>query len=278
MLWDDHEVKNNWYPQMSLDADERYREKNPRALISRARQAFLEFSPIRYPGIAQPPIYRSCSYGPSLDVFAIDLRTYRGANSSNRQATAGAASRHAGARQLTWLKSALQASTATWKVIASDLPIGLVVADGDLAFEGIANGDGPPLGREFEIADLLRFIRQQQIQNIIWVTGDVHYAAAHHYHPDRGRFKDFAPFWEFVAGPLHAGTFGPNPLDNTFGPEVRFSSVPPGMAPNRPPSDGLQFFGLVRIEGKTSVMTVELKNLAGETIYKVEMEPDGESR
>jgi phosphodiesterase/alkaline phosphatase D-like protein len=31
----------------------------------------------------------------------------------------------------------------------------------------------------------------------------------------------FDPFWEFVAGPIHAGTFGPNPLDPTFGPEVR---------------------------------------------------------
>ena len=27
---------------------------------------------------------------------------------------------------------------------------------------------------------------------------------------------------EFVAGPLHAGTFGPNELDNTFGPELKF--------------------------------------------------------
>ena len=74
-----------------------------------------------------------------------------------------------------------------------------------------------------------------------------------------------APFWEFVAGPLHAGTFGPNALDNTFGPEVRFSSVPAGMKPNQPPTAGLQFFGFVRIAARTNVMTVELRNLAGET-------------
>ena len=274
ILWDDHEVRNNWHPAMSLEADTRYTEKNPKVLIENARRAFLEHSPIRLTNDAAPPIYRSCSYGPLLDVFAIDLRTYRGPNTSNRQPDAGADTVHAGARQLSWLKRALRSSTATWKVIASDLPIGLIVPDGPNAFEGIANADaGPPLGRELEIADLLRYMRQERIRNVIWVTGDVHYAAAHHYDPQRARFKEFDPFWEFVGGPLHAGTFGPNQLDDTFGPEVRFSSVPPGSPGNRPPSDGFQFFGFSRISAKTRVMTVDLRNLAGETLYTVDLEP-----
>lgn len=273
VLWDDHEVRNNWFPGMSLDADDRYAEKNARVLAANARRAFLECSPIRLAPGAIPPIYRSSSYGPLLEVFAIDLRTYRAPNSANRQPVAGADTVHAGARQLAWLKRGLQASRATWKVIASDLPIGLIVRDGDTAFEAIANGDGPPLGREHEIASLLRFIRQQKIQNVVWVTGDVHYAAAHHYDPERARFKDFQPFWEFVAGPLHAGTFGPNALDGTFGPELRFSSVLPGSPPNQPPSAGLQFFGFVRIAAGSKVMSVDLRNLAGQTIYSVDLEP-----
>jgi phosphodiesterase/alkaline phosphatase D-like protein len=169
---------------------------------------------------------------------------------------------------------ALSASRAAWKVIASDLPIGLVVRDGPATFEGIANAEaGNPLGRELEIADLLRYIRQERIRNVVWITGDVHYAAAHHYDPQRAQFKDFGPFWEFVAGPLHAGTYGPNELDATFGPEVRFASVKPGAPANRPPSDGFQFFGLTRIAAATKVMTVELRNLAGETIYSVDLDP-----
>ena len=273
-LWDDHEVKNNWYPGMSLDADERYKQKDSRVLAAHARQAFLEYSPIRLAPGAVPPIYRSCAYGPLLEVFAIDLRTYRGPNTANRQASPDAETMHAGAQQLAWLKRALRSSTATWKVIASDLPIGLVVRDGPAAFEAIANADpGNPLGRELEIADLLRYIRHERIRNVVWITGDVHYAAAHHYDPQRARFNDFDPFWEFVAGPLHAGTFGPNELDATFGPEVRFASVKPGALGNRPPSDGQQFFGLTRIAAATKVMTVELRNLAGETIYTVNLEP-----
>ena len=274
-LWDDHEVRNNWYPGMSLDADERYRQKDSRVLAANARQAFLEYSPIRLAPGAVPPIYRSCSYGPLLEVFAIDLRTYRGPNTSNRQASAGADTVHAGARQLAWLKRALSASRAAWKVIASDLPDRPRGPRRHRAtFEAIANAEpGSPLGRELEIADLLRYIRQQRIRNVVWITGDVHYAAAHHYDPQRAQFKDFDPFWEFVAGPLHAGTYGPNELDATFGPEVRFASVKPGSPGNRPPSDGLQFFGFTKIAAKTKVMTVELRNLAGETIYEVDLEP-----
>ena len=274
VLWDDHEVKNNWYPGMSLEDDDRYAEKDARVLAANARRAFLEYSPMRLTSGPLPPIYRSCSYGPLVDVFALDLRTYRAANSPGRQVAPGSDTVHAGAQQLVWLKRALQSSSAVWKVIASDLPIGLVVRDGETAFDAMANGDGgAPLGREHEIADLLRYMRQQRIRNVVWVTGDVHYAAAHHYDPRRARFTDFDPFWEFVAGPLNAGTFGPGALDATFGPEARFSAVQPGTPPNRPPSDGLQFFGLIRISGKTRVMTVELRNLAGDVIYTIDLDP-----
>jgi alkaline phosphatase D len=77
-----------------------------------------------------------------------------------------------------------------------------------------------------------------------------------------------------VAGPLYAGTFGPNRLDNTFGPEVKFLSIPEGLEPNRPPSDGLQFFGLVKIDGQSEVMTVALHNLLGKRLYSVELSPE----
>jgi alkaline phosphatase D len=159
-------------------------------------------------------------------------------------------------------------------VIASDMPLGVVVADGPTDFEAVANGEGgPPLGRELEIAGVLRSIREHDVRNVVWITGDVHYAAAHHYDPARARFKEFKPFWEFVAGPLHAGTFGPGRLDDTFGPEVRFLGIPPGMKPNRPPSAGFQFFGTLRVAGRTGVMTVRLHDLTGRAVYTLELEP-----
>ncbi|MFH7423243.1 alkaline phosphatase, partial [Pseudomonas syringae pv. tagetis] len=75
------------------------------------------------------------------------------------------------------------------------------------------------------------------------------YCAAHHYQPDRAVFQDFDPFWELVAGPLNAGSFGPNVLDKTFGPELVFKKAPP--AQNTSPFAGYQLFGEVNIDGQT---------------------------
>jgi alkaline phosphatase D len=272
--WDDHETTNNWYPGEMLLDDNRYTIKSASLLAAHAKRAFFEYTPIRY-DLADPErLYRAFSYGPALDVLMLDMRSYRGPNTTNRQEATSAETAFLGHPQCRWLKQQLLASKATWKVIASDMPLGLIVRDGKEAFENLANGDGPALGRELELADLLRFIKANHIPNVVWLTADVHYAAAHYYDPTKAQFTDFAPFWEFVAGPLNAGTFGPNELDNTFGPQVMFHSVPAGMQPNRPPTDGLQFFGMVRIDGASEVMTVTLHNLHGEKLYTVDLEPE----
>jgi alkaline phosphatase D len=136
-------------------------------------------------------------------------------------------------------------------------------------FEAVANNDhGAPLGRELEMADLLGFIKQAGIFNTVWLTADVHYAAAHYYDPVRSAIPNgFLPFWEFVAGPLHAGSFGPNPLDGTFGPEVKFQFAPPaGSKLPLAPSDGRQSFGTVRVDAKSRRLTVELRGLDGQVL------------
>jgi alkaline phosphatase D len=109
------------------------------------------------------------------------------------------------------------------------------------------------------------------IRNTIWLTADVHYAAAHYYNPDRAQFQDFDPFWEFVSGPLHAGTGGPNQLDNTFGPEVKFSKTAEGRVLS--PMDGLQFFGHVAIEGATGRCTVTLRDRADTALWSMTLDP-----
>lgn len=270
--WDDHETTNNWYPGESLRRDARYRVHSASLLAAWARRAMFEYVPIRESLRAPQRIYRVQRLGPSLDLFVLDQRSYRGPNSPNRQSQRGPDTALLGDRQLAWLKRQLRRSRATWKIIAADMPIGLIVRD-DVGFENVANGPGPPLGRELELADLLAFMQREQIRNVVWLTADVHYAAAHYYDPAVAQFGQFDPFWEFVAGPLHAGTFGPNELDDTFGPQVRFQSVEPGMKGNRPPSEGLQFFGTLDLEGASEVLTVGLYNVAGERLYQVELPP-----
>lgn len=270
--WDDHEVVNNWSPSKQLD--ERYAVKDIQTLVGRARQAWLEYSPMRRQSAdGGGRIYRKLSYGPLLDVFVLDMRSYRGPNDDNL----GGEKPFLGREQLDWLKRELKDSSAQWKVVAADMPIGLGVPDGEVSpgvprWEAIANGDpGPAQGRELEIAELLAYLRKHQVRNHVWLTADVHYCAAHHYHPDRAAFQDFEPFWEFVAGPLNAGSFGPNALDKTFGPEVVFQKAPPTQ--NASPFAGFQFFGEVQIDGQTAELKVILRDLDGVSVYEHNLQP-----
>ncbi len=277
--WDDHEVVNNWSPSKDLGADARYTEKSIALLAARAGRAFHEMTPIRTTPAEPGRVYRKIAYGPMLDVFFLDLRSYRGPNSEGLQTELTDDARVLGREQVAWLMRELANSRATWKVIASDMPIGLKVwdtlPDESRMVEAVANGeDGAPLGRELEFADLLRFIKSAGVANTVWLTADVHYTAAHHYDPARARFQDFAPFWEFVSGPLHSGSFGPNELDMTFGPEVRFVKAPPAeLGPNLPPNMGYQFFGLVDIDGATEAMTVRLMDRDDAELWKITLEP-----
>lgn len=270
--WDDHETTNNWYPQEVLSGDDRYAVKSAALLAARAKQAFAEYTPSRIDG-TEERIYRKVSYGPLLDVFFIDMRTYRGPNTPNMQETMSDETVFLGAEQVAWLKKELTASDATWKLIASDMPIGLVVRDGD-HFENLANADdGAPKGRELEMANLLTFIKVAGVDNVVWVTADVHYTAAHYYDPETAAYGDFTGFWEFVSGPLNAGTFGPNDKDGTFGITVDYEKGPEEGKANLPPSDGLQFFGQVDI-ATNGTMTVQLKDLTGATLHTVELSPE----
>jgi alkaline phosphatase D len=272
--WDDHEVVNNWSASKQLPAT--YKERDIHLLAARAKRAFHEMYPMRESIVEPGRIYCTMNYGPHLDVFVLDERSYRGPNGDNQQTTYGPESYFLGPDQLAWLKRGLLNSRATWKVIASDMPLSIIVYDdgpNKKGSEAVAQSDGPPRGRELEIAAILRFIKTSGVVNTVWLTADVHYAAAHYYNPDKAQFQEFDPFWEFVSGPLHAGTFGPNELDNTFGPEVKFSKAPGPGKQNLPPSAGMQFFGHVKIDGKSGQMTVTLRDRADVALWSTTLEP-----
>ncbi|MGZ8160175.1 MAG: alkaline phosphatase D family protein [Methylobacter sp.] len=272
--WDDHEVVNNWSDAKDLSQDSRYTVKDVPLLTARATQAFHEYAPLRpHDAEESERIYRKISYGKLLDVFVLDMRSYRGPNTANLQTQQSAETAFLGEAQLAWLKDELKHSGATWKVISADMPIGLNISDDfdhnpPQRWEAVANGNnGPAAGRELEIADLLSFIKHQHVNNIVWLTADVHYAAAHYYDPSKAQTKDFAPFWEFIAGPLNAGSFGPNSTDGTFGPQVVFAKVPPTGQVNLSPFAGLQFFGEVNIDKRSRALTVDLKDINGATVF-----------
>ncbi|GLY91123.1 hypothetical protein Airi02_090520 [Actinoallomurus iriomotensis] len=164
-------------------------------LSARARQTFFEYVPISQRTHDDRRIYRKIPYGPLLDVFVLDMRTYRDANGSDDQTTDGQGIM--GAAQASWLKRALAESCATWKVIAADMPLSLVDPDAD-RIEAVSPGNnGAPLGRELQIADVLSSIKKNRVRNVVWITTDVHYTAAHYYDPAKAAFQDFDPFCQF---------------------------------------------------------------------------------
>ncbi|MDL4814829.1 alkaline phosphatase D family protein [Actinomadura opuntiae] len=266
--WDDHETLNNWYPGEILDLPQ-YTEKRVDVLSARARRAAFEYTPIAIQAAKGGRIYRKISYGPLLDVFVLDMRTYKSPNDADDSPTQRDGL--LGAEQTAWLKRELRTSKATWKIIANDLPIGLVVPDGT-AQEAAAQGDnGAPLGREREIAGILSDIKRHHVRNTVWLTADVHYTAAHYYDPSKAAFQDFDPFWEFVSGPLNAGAFGPNSLDGTFGPTAKFVQAPPHA--NTSPAEGYQFFGEVDIDARSGALTVRLRDLDGKVLHTEILNP-----
>jgi alkaline phosphatase D len=266
--WDDHEVRNNWSPGQEIE-NSPYQTKDVSTLVPRAREAFFNYWPLRPNWRGR--IFRTIPRGPLCEIFMLDLRSYRSANNSNRQLKRSRETAFMGDKQLAWVKHALRASKATWKIIASDMPIGLIVGDGKNRFDNCANGNGPALGRELEVAELLRFLKRHRIRNTIWLTADVHYAASHYYDPAKAQFTDFDPFWEFVSGPLHAGSYGPGTFDNTFGPEARFTSRPKGAKVSGPYTNE-QYFGTIGIDGKTKAATVTHYDRDGRKLWNVDLE------
>ena len=157
-------------------------------------------------------VYRKVAYGPLLDVFFLDMRSYRGPNTDNSQDESRAGDRVPRAR-------AARLAQARADGLARDLegdrrrhaarPDRVRRRRREEGLEAVAQGDGPALGRELEIAELLSFIKHAGIRNTVWLTADVHYTAAHYYDPNKAQFQDFEPFWEFVSGPIACRHFGP---------------------------------------------------------------------
>lgn len=297
--WDDHEVSNNWYPTEILGEPTYENNTEADSLYEASLRALYEFNPIE----AGENIYRSERFGKHLEIFFPDFRSYRDPNPENELA---AASTMMGEEQLEWLKSALKSSAATWKLISSHDPIGIVTGGpGDYDSFGQENPDIQ--GREFELQELLKFIYDEDIKNVVSLTSDVHYASYVNMDPERaeGGFTDFKPLDEFAIGPVHAGecycvkgvilyiinfplvdiiphntvhlvcklgSFGPNFIDTSFGSESVYENGPLNMGYERyanlaPAVYELQTFGYAAVT-EAGDLEVKLMSIDGSTRFE----------
>ncbi len=279
---DDHEIYNNWTRDTRLDGDDRYPPSLTfETLRGDGLRAWHEFAPSAHPALRTiAPGFKVLHHGPWLDVFVIDARSQRAANSSNLQPVYGVDTHWLGPTQLGALTDAMTTSTAVWKLLVSGTPLSTLVRDADALppgdgtdiWDGVANGDhGLPLGRELEVSQLLSSLKQGQVDNLVVLSGDVHFASAVHYSPQRAAFKDFSPFWEFINGPLHAGGFPAKPVDRTFGAQQVFVSASPW--PATPPGPHCTSFGVAEIDRLEGVLTVRLCDESGQVLFSQSLQP-----
>merc|ERR1712150_407565 len=161
----------------------------------------------------------------------------------------------------------------TWKIISSHDPFGIVTGgDGDR--DSWSNQKPEILGREFEMKEILEVIHQNHITGVVSISSDVHFTAHVSMSPERaeGGFTDFTPLDEFVIGPIHAGSFGPNYMDTSFGAQYEYEMGPLTLGYERwanlaPTITDLQSFGHASVSENGSELSIKLINVDGSVMF-----------
>lgn len=219
-IWDDHEVRNNFSGPTE-------------PLMPVGRRALLEYWPIGTPPEDPFRLYRTIRRGADLELFILDTRQYRSRNTLPD----GPDKTMLGAAQRAWLLDELGRSTATWKVIASSVPLSNAKPGSKLIPGNDSWALGPDgTGFQTELRAIVQQILDRRIRNVVWLVTDVHYAQVNEYDPDRDGLADFH---EFICGPLSAALVKPVLPNPVFNPTTLYTG------------EGFQNFGVVTITGPT---------------------------
>ena len=181
VIWDDHEVENNYAgltPQVAADAPAFQARRNA------AYQAWWEHQPVRLAPPVAPDqeyrMYRDVHWGELIGLLLLDGRQYRTDQACGDVTLSldppcaeilDPARTMLGDEQETWLFDKLAASTASWNVIGNQV----VFADATLngAVLNYDQWDGYPLER----ARILQHLADAAVPNVVVLTGDIHLAA-----------------------------------------------------------------------------------------------------
>jgi alkaline phosphatase D len=226
MLWDDHEVEDNYAGgevDGGLAPDKRYSNARRRAAY-RALFEAMPYSPPR-----PDRIYRRLAFGRTVDLLIMDQRQYR-KNQPCDDAVAPACAdwgqprAFLGATQMNWLKSRLQSSRAAWKVLANEVMVMPAKVLGG-SFFGFDSWQGYPFERE----ELLTFIRDRQIKDVVFVTGDIHVFVAVDVRTNMGDGDTVAI--EFVGGSITSAGLGEIDLPAGGGVVIKGNDADPHTDP-----------------------------------------------
>jgi hypothetical protein len=193
-------------------------------------QAYSEYQPVENltaQGTGDPRVdgtqqfYREVPWGANVDVFVLDDRSYRDAalSSATDPAAADCSRTMLGVPQLTWFENALGAAQArgvTWKVVVISSPI----QELGTAYDGTKSW---PSGYICERNQLLKYIDDQGINNVVFLTTDNHYTAINNLQYNADPTDPASPLlparnaFEIITGPLGADV---DPIDQTHNVDV----------------------------------------------------------
>jgi phosphodiesterase/alkaline phosphatase D-like protein/glycerophosphoryl diester phosphodiesterase len=256
--WDDHDVIDDFGAEWDFwNLDNQGRPGFPN-VVEAGRNALFNYNPIGKNQDDPNQIFRSFNWGQYLDLFILDARSYRSQN--HLEDTAKNDKTLLGAEQLEWLKQSLMESNALWKVVSADVPVSIPTGNNAAVFgrDGWANGASQDFseqtGFEREFTDLLNFLDDKDVQNLVFVTTDAHWATNISYEIDANDDGDALIFHEFVSGPLNAGLGMPSDLDPTFNPTTLYAE------------GGIFNFGYLRIEEQNGSVNllVDIRDETGE--------------
>ncbi|NXY98321.1 alkaline phosphatase D family protein [Streptomyces sp. BR123] len=188
-IWDDHEIANDAWSG-GAENHTPGTEGDWAARAAAAKQAYFEWMPVRTSTAGT--VYRRLRFGSLADLHLLDLRSFRsqqvkvgngGVDDPERTIT--------GRAQLDWLKSGLASSNATWKLVGTSVMIS-PVAFGSLPAHvlapltkllglpegGIAISTDQWDGYTDDRKELLGHLKDRNIRNTVFLTGDIHMAWA----------------------------------------------------------------------------------------------------
>ena len=209
VVWDDHETANNSW----MGGAENHTPPDPgceqpcdpegegewSVRVAAARQAFFEWIPIRdNPG---QKLYRNLKYGDLADIIMLDTRIEGREEQSGKLGFApddpDLPDQILGREQQAWLFDQLENSRAKWKVLGNQVLMSLwklgpgTYGNAD-QWQGYKARD-----------DLMEFLRDGEISNLVVLTGDVHSSWAMDVIIDDGSYteetREAAVAVEFVA-------------------------------------------------------------------------------
>jgi len=173
-----------------------------------------------------------------------------------------------GPKQLAWLSASSRLRARPGRLIGRDLP-----RSGSRATRASGWAMGRRAGANWKSPTCSPSSSVRHPQHAL-DHADVHYTAAHYMIP-AARSSRFEPFWEFVSGPIHAGTWWPSELATRSGRASHSKKASSGSARESAAQLRAAVLRHVAIDGASEVMTVTLKDVGDAALWSIDSSPNG---